>query len=152
MASLPMVTGAELKIPTILKSARIYPAGWSTPPDGGLQLMSDYQVDTRGRMTQELGPAHTVDLNGVATIIRRATWTVHQDAMFQTWKGSGYATGTGPSYSDTLYNPVSITITDPDGDATDVIKAVRYASGASSSSSSSSSSAGSPGPLTTSGA
>lgn len=32
------------------------PAGWTTPPGGGLNLVTDYQVDSLGRPTQELGP------------------------------------------------------------------------------------------------
>ena len=38
------------------------PSGWSTPPGGGLHLVTDYQFDAQGRNTRKLGPVHTVDL------------------------------------------------------------------------------------------
>jgi hypothetical protein len=36
------------------------PAGWSTPAGGGLNLVTDYEYDCIGRVTQELGPVHEV--------------------------------------------------------------------------------------------
>ena len=170
--SFDIPTGALLQriddVNTALVSA---PAGWTTPAGGGLHLISDFQFDALGRPTQSLGPWHTIDLSGVATPIRRAGYTVYQDATFQTWQGQGYATaspssssssssppsqggaGGGP-YNYFLVNPVSITITRADGKITDQIQAVRFAAGTSSSSSSSSSSAvpTSQAPLTTPGA
>ncbi len=128
-------------------------AGWQTPTGGGLHLITDYEFDTQGRQTQSLGPTHTIDLGGVATSIRRATWTVYQDALFQTWQGQGYQATTDDRF--TLINPVGITITDKASNVTDQIQAARYsAANSSSSSSSSSSSAGvlSPLPYSTPGA
>jgi len=101
------------------------PPGWTTPAGGGLHLITDYTVDPEGRATQILGPSHTIDIGGVATTIRRATWMIYQDATFQTWSGHGYATGTSPNYTYTLVNPVSITITDADGKLTDSVQATR---------------------------
>ena len=46
------------------------PDGWETPSGGGLHLVTDYQYDDQGRRTQELGPLHTIDIDGVATAIR----------------------------------------------------------------------------------
>ena len=46
------------------------PANWSTPANGGLNLVSDYTFDALGRTTQELGPVHTLDLSGTATVVR----------------------------------------------------------------------------------
>src|SRR5262249_24926640 len=88
-------------------------------------LISDFSFDNQGRTTQVLGPSHSIDLSGVATTIRRASWTVYQDGTFETWSGQGYATGTSPSYTYTLINPVSIQITDSGGKPTDSIQATR---------------------------
>jgi len=163
------ITGMTYDIPTGALVQRIddvdttqviAPAGWTTPAGGGLNLITDYQFDNQGRTTQVLGPVHTIDIDGVATSIRRANWTVYQDAMFQTWQGQGYGVmpsspsppsqgggGGGPGVggglptdptSYYLINPVSITITDADGRITDQIQAVRTNSSSSSSSSSSS--------------
>ena len=111
--------------------------GWTTPAGGGLHLISDYVFDDEGRTTQVLGPVHTIDIDGVATPIRRATWTVYQDATYQVWTGQGYLTvpsssSSSSSYSSssgasdfTLINPVSITITDADDRLTDQIQASR---------------------------
>lgn len=101
------------------------PSGWTTPSGGGLNLVTDYQVDNLGPTTQILGPSHVVDLAGTATTIRTATWFVYQDATYQTWTAKGYATGTGPSYTYTLVNPVSINITDAQGRTLEQIQATR---------------------------
>jgi RHS repeat-associated protein len=125
-SSLDIVTGALTQriedVDTVLLSA---PAGWTTPAGGGLHLVTDYQFDSRGRTTQELGPTHTISLNGVATSIRRAVWTVYQDGLFQTWTAEGYATGTSPNYSYMLINPVSIEATDSTRRPTMSIRATR---------------------------
>lgn len=99
------------------------PSGWSTPSGGGLNLVTDMLVDDQGRMTQSLGPSHSIDLVGTATTIRRATWIVYDDANHITYAGQGYATGTSPSYSYTLENPVSITKLDAGGKVLEQIQA-----------------------------
>jgi hypothetical protein len=101
------------------------PPGWTTPSGGGLHLVTDFTIDTEGRTTQVLGPSHAIDIGGVATTIRRATWTVYQDALYQTWTGQGYATGTAPSYTYTLVNPVSIAVTDANGRPLQQVQATR---------------------------
>jgi len=101
------------------------PAGWTTPAGGGLHLISDYQHDARGRLIEELGPWHTVDLNGIATPVRTARWMVYQDAEHEVWIAQGYATGTAPDYTYTLVNPVSITRSDRNGNVLEQIQAVR---------------------------
>ncbi|HEX7449814.1 MAG TPA: RHS repeat-associated core domain-containing protein [Pirellulales bacterium] len=117
------------------------PAGWSTPAGGGLHLVSDYMVDSLGRTVQTLGPWHEVDIGGIATNVRRASWTVYLDSQFTVYSGQGYATlGSSSSsssssssggtaapavYGYVLINPVSITITDAAGRVTDQISAVR---------------------------
>ncbi len=101
------------------------PAGWSTPAEGGLNIITDYENDDRGRPVQVLGPVHAVDLNGVSTPVRRADWTVYDDATHTTTSAQGFATGTAPNYTFTLVNPVNIQISNPDGNPLQVIQAVR---------------------------
>ena len=85
------------------------PSGWVTPSGGGLHLVTDFEHDNVGRMTQELGPSHSIDLSGTATTLRRAKWIVYKDTIQERWEAMGYATGTAPSYTYTLINPVTIT-------------------------------------------
>ncbi|WP_222435500.1 RHS repeat domain-containing protein [Allorhodopirellula solitaria] len=101
------------------------PAGWSTPSGGGKHLISDYEIDSRGRTTQQLGPVHTIDIGGTATAVRRARWTVYKDAEHATWTASGYATGTAPAYTNTLINPVNIQQRDARGNILEQIQVSR---------------------------
>lgn len=103
------------------------PTGWTTPSGGGLNLTSDFEHDNQGRMTQSLGPSHTIDLSGTATSIRRAVWIVYDESATgrETRTGTGYATGSAGSYTYTLVNPVSITKTDVAGRKTEQIQATR---------------------------
>lgn len=103
------------------------PAGWVTPSGGGLNLISDFELDDRGRIIQELGPVHTIDLEGVATEIRTANWVVYKSDVDenQIWRAQGYATGTAPSYNYTLINPVSIAKADKNGNPLESIQATR---------------------------
>ncbi|TWT55980.1 tRNA3(Ser)-specific nuclease WapA precursor [Allorhodopirellula solitaria] len=103
------------------------PAGWSTPSGGGggKHLISDYEIDSRGRTTQQLGPVHTIDIGGTATAVRRAHWTVYKDAEHATWTASGYATGTAPAYTYTLINPVNIQQRDARGNILEQIQVPR---------------------------
>jgi RHS repeat-associated protein len=100
----------------------------------GFNVTTDYTYDSQGRLTLTLGPSHTVVLSGTATTVRAATWMVYQQTpqptsgtwnVDQTWTGTGYATGTGPSYTYALINPVSIVGMDKDGRTTDQISSVR---------------------------
>ena len=101
------------------------PADWTTPPGGGLNLVTDYEIDNRGRQTQELDPVHTVAIGGTATTLRTATWTVYDDPNHTTRIAQGDATGSGPDYTYTLTNPVEIHIRDLDDKPTDDILAIR---------------------------
>jgi hypothetical protein len=101
------------------------PAGWTTPAGGGLHLVTDYQHDARGRLIQELGPWHTIDINGNATPVRTARWTVYHDAAHEVWTAQGYATGSAPNYTYTLAGSVSITKSDHNGNVLEQIQAVR---------------------------
>ena len=104
------------------------PAGWETPTGGGLHLVTDFEHDDQGRITQMLGPVHTVDIGGTATSVRRATWTVFDDANHEIRTASGYASG--ESYDTyTLINPVSITKFDEAGNVLDQIQATRSTTG-----------------------
>ena len=117
------ITGAMSQRIEDVDTARVNdaPAGWTTPAGGGLHLVTDYQSDDQGRITQELGPKHTIDINGKAKAIRRAKWTVYQDETYEVWRGQGYQQGS--SYK--LINPVSITVRDSAGRVTDEIQATR---------------------------
>lgn len=97
------------------------PNGWSTPPEGGLHLITDYEYDEMGRMTQSLGPEH--DVNGQT--VRTASWMVYRDLQDETFSAQGYATGLPESYDYTLINPVQIRHTASNGLSTDSISAVR---------------------------
>jgi RHS repeat-associated protein len=99
------------------------PFNWVTPPGGGKNLVTDYESDSGGRITQELGPSHEIDLNGVATTVRRASYTVYRDDLRQRWTARGYAKGTAPGYDYETVNPVSITQYDYDRRVTDEIQA-----------------------------
>ena len=99
------------------------PSGWTTPSGGGLNLITDYQHDDLGRQTQSLGPQHTAEIGGTATSVRRASWTVYQDAQHEVWSGQGYRhIGAG---TDTLINPVRIEKRDQRGNPLESIQAVR---------------------------
>jgi len=103
------------------------PSGWVTPSDGGWNLITAYEHDEIGRTTQTLGPWHTIDIDGTATEIRRASWIVYDEnperEIVRT--GQGYATGTAPSYTYTLINPVSIAIFAKNGKPLEQIQATR---------------------------
>jgi len=101
------------------------PTGWRTPAGGGLNLTTDYTVDGLGRVTQELGPVNTVDLNGVNTFLRSAKWVVYKDAIFQVWRGKGYAILNPSGYAFFLINPVALSFQDLSERETDNIQAVR---------------------------
>jgi len=100
------------------------PAGWSTPSGGGLNVITDLDHDDQGRTTQSIGPSHSIDLDGIATVIRTASWTVFDDENHITYSGQGFATGTAPDYEYTLINPVSITKMDASGRVNEQIQAI----------------------------
>jgi len=105
------------------------PSGWTTPGDGGKNLITDYLSDDQGRTTQMLGPIHTIDIDGTATAIRRANWTVYDDVTHITYSGQGYQSGTSPSFEYTLINPVSITKQDSGGKVLEQIQAISAETG-----------------------
>jgi RHS repeat-associated protein len=123
-SSYDIATGAVIQRIDDVNTAMVAgPPGWSTPADGGQHLITDITNDSQGRPTQVLGPLHSIDVGGVPTMIRRATWNVYknnlgslgQEATVETRSALGYATGTSPNYTYTVINPVSIAITDMNG-------------------------------------
>ena len=132
-------TGAVLQVINDVDTSQVdnAPPGWETPTGGGLHLFTDFQIDDLGRTTHQLGPERLADINGVATLIREAMWTVYRDDIDQVWSASGYQKVSDGSF--VLANPVGITITDRQGKVLERIKAVRLSGGSSSSSSSMSS-------------
>lgn len=103
------------------------PSGWVTPTDAGKNLVTDYESDNLGRITQTLGPEHSIDESSSTVTIRKASYTVYQDANHEVWSAQGYAKGSSPSY--TTVNPVSITKTDAGGRTTEQIEAKHSGSG-----------------------
>ena len=93
----------------------------ATPVGGGQNLVTDYSYDAEGRLAQTLGPEHSAMVGGVATNVRTASWTVYDDADHATTSAEGYQTVSTGYF--TLVNPVSLTITNPDGQVTSQINA-----------------------------
>jgi RHS repeat-associated protein len=91
----------------------------------GLALETDYTVDGLGRTTQVLGPQHSIDLAGTSTSLRRAQWFAYNDTGPDIRISSGYATGSSPSYTYTVMEPVTVQLLDLSGRATDVIVSQR---------------------------
>lgn len=97
------------------------PSAWATPSGGGLHLVSDYELDNRGRTVQELGPEHEIDLSGIAKNIRQARWTVYDDENHETRSARGYQTTTDSAF--TLINPVSISKRDDNDRVVETVEA-----------------------------
>jgi RHS repeat-associated protein len=121
------ITGFSYDLSTDALIQRVDDASVGTPwtplPGSHLNLTTDYTVDGLGRVTQELGPAHLIDLSGVSTLVRRARWVVYQDVTYQQWEGVGYQKTSDSSF--TLINPVKVTIFDNAGRVTDEVQATR---------------------------
>ena len=67
------------------------PKGWATIADAGKHLITEYEYDARGRMTQVLYPENeSVDENNNAITARKANWTVYDEARRRTMNASGY--------------------------------------------------------------
>jgi len=97
-------------------------------------LITDYTYDDEGRLIQTLGPSHTALVSGSATTVRSATWNLYIKSVMpgsvpwgldQVLSGQGYATGSSPSYTYTLVNPVSISRNDKNGRTIDQISSKR---------------------------
>lgn len=91
------------------------PSGWETIPGAGMNLTTDYLVDGLGRTIRSLGPMHQIDLNGIATTIRQAKWTIFDDVQHQWATGLGYQVVDSVALYSELVNPVSLAILDAGG-------------------------------------
>lgn len=74
---------------------------------GRLNLRTDWTLDDRGRRVLELGPEHIIDLEGVPTAIRRASWTYYKDREGERWSFAGYRTTVGTPLSQ-IVGPVTV--------------------------------------------
>lgn len=100
----------------------------------GINVTTDTTYDDEGRPTQSLGPSHHAVIGGSDTVVRTASWFVYLRSvnpgsgtwdLNQNWSGRGYATGTSPSYTYTLVDPVTISRLDKDGRVIDQITSKR---------------------------
>lgn len=100
----------------------------------GVNVTTDTTYDDEGRPTQSLGPSHHAVIGGSDTVVRTASWFVYIRSvkpgsgvweLDQNWSGRGYATGTSPSYTYTLVDPVAISRLDKDRRAIDQINSKR---------------------------
>ncbi|MDR1496909.1 MAG: hypothetical protein LBS59_00635 [Puniceicoccales bacterium] len=105
------------------------PVGWETSAVFGLHLTTDFESDFLGRITLELAPTITAIVNGVATSVRPAKYTVYKDDTHEIWSAEGYATGSAGNYTFQTTSPVSITRADSGGKITDTITATYSGSG-----------------------
>ncbi|HUY35939.1 MAG TPA: RHS repeat-associated core domain-containing protein [Pirellulales bacterium] len=101
------------------------PTGWTTPPGGGLHLITDTTIDPLGRSLFIMAPWITIDVASVATMVRPTQMFMYFDSLLENWTAQGYATGTAPNYAYTLINPVSITFTDEVGHTLQEAEAIR---------------------------
>jgi len=107
-----------IDVDTQRMTSSVVPDGWSTPPDGGYHLISDFECDSLGRNLQELGPIHLCDIEGHSKLVRSAIFRVYLDGRRQTWVSQGYAVGDGYR----TLGPVSITQRNLSNQITDVIR------------------------------
>jgi RHS repeat-associated protein len=101
------------------------PAGWAAY---GQNLITDYVSDALGRITQERGPWHEVQLreeDTAPTAIRRVRFTAYDDENHETRQAVGYMTGSEPSVFFTLVGAVQVTRRDANGRVVDEIQAMR---------------------------
>lgn len=95
--------------------ANSVPSGWATVAGAGKHLVSNFEYDAQGRMTQTLAPQNTsVNASNQSINTRTAAWTVYDDVNRKTTSASGFATvdANGNVTAYTLVNPVSIAIRD----------------------------------------
>ena len=104
------------------------PAGWSTVSGAGKHLVTEFEYDLLGRLTQALGPQNTsVNASNQSISTRTASWTAYDDINRKVTRASGYATlnSSGTITGYTLINPVAITIQDSSGNVIEQIQAKR---------------------------
>ena len=108
------------------------PSSWSFPTQNGPSPKPTTPTTARAGSSK---PSARCILTTAAPSVRTASWTVYDNADHTTYSAQGYATETSPDSGIwtvfTLTNPVSVTITTPDGQITDAIQAVLVVSGSS---------------------
>ena len=87
----------------------------------GIAAETDYAYDSMGRLVQTLGPEHSAVVDGTATDVRTASWTVYDDADQTTYTVQGYQTVVSGCF--TLVNPISVETTNLNGEVTADIEA-----------------------------
>jgi YD repeat-containing protein len=90
-----------------------------------LNLVTDFVLDDQGRTIAAIGPAHTISLAGMATEIRRISWTVYMDGAREIGRADGYLRTSVPGDTGTLVNPVRISKLDLAGRVVEEIQAIR---------------------------
>jgi RHS repeat-associated protein len=97
----------------------------------GVNVAADYTYDLQGRLIKTVGPSHTVDLEGTATVVRPVIWNVYIQSTQPasgTWGLDQSILGRGYSIigaTHRLINPVSIINNDKNGRTTDRIASKR---------------------------
>jgi len=119
-------TGAMTQMIADVDSAQYPDCPYTTVSGAGLNLVTDYEHDSQGRITQSLGPEHEVDIAGTSTNIRTASWTVYKNSDNQTVSARGYqVVSSGDQF---LVNPVNISIRNKAGSPAEQISATRASS------------------------
>lgn len=104
------------------------PLGWETLPGFGLHLVTDYISDSLGRVVQERGPWHEVQIDlrdTSATPVRRVQYTVYNDVAHEVRRAQGYMTGQGVTPDLQVVGGVSLTRLGANGQVTDEIVSSR---------------------------
>src|SRR5690606_25879696 len=104
--------------------------GWTTPDEGGLNFVTDYDVDQFGRVIREYGPVHEIQVDPAvaATVpVRQVLFTVYMDAAREIRRAKGYATGSAGSYTFKTVGSVVITrtVTDAAGTVEERLESIR---------------------------
>ena len=134
-ASLPLAISNAMDSLTPLPTNPLTNEAIATPSSDttNLNATTDYSYDNFDRVAQTLGPAHSIEIGGTPTSVRTATWTVYEDPIHRTITAQGYQTlnSAGSVMGVYLVNPVSVEITDAEGNVLDDIQATIVPSGSS---------------------
>ncbi|MDO4629411.1 MAG: hypothetical protein Q4C70_09530 [Planctomycetia bacterium] len=104
------------------------PTGWSAVTGGGKHLISAMEYDTQGRLIQALGAKNVcVNTENQSIMTRSARWTIYDDVNCQITSANGFVEvdDAGNILSETLVNPITITISDITGRLLEAITARR---------------------------
>lgn len=119
------VTGALVRQIADVNTAIVSgaPAGWSTLPGNGRNLVTDIANDLLGRPVLQLMPLSAALVDGGERLVRRARLTERLAAVRETRVWDGYAEGEGAALVFTPLAPVSATTADAAGSQLRVITA-----------------------------